>query len=427
MTLRTILYGSAAAAVLAVASPMVSPIDLSPVAPVQAAASVSFSVFYDDLAPYGDWVSYHDGYVFVPADTGPDWRPYTVGRWVYTDDYGWTWVSEEEHGWATHHYGRWARADDIGWYWVPGSRWAPAWVSWRRSNDYVVWAPLPPDGDDSDLAINISIGAIPDYYWVAVPTRSFLDINLSLVLIDDDDDDRRRIVREARNEDRVRARNDRMMNIAFDPDYIEKRTGKKVERREVRRSERRGRENVNDDSVTVFNDEVRPERDRKPDKVKQVKEVRRSGKAAQGDRRAAEGQPEEQGVPANRRKQKAAQGDEPPQGGKQVRADRRKKPPQQAKQGDEQPEGKPVKQRRKKPIVVEKGDDTRAGKKARTVQQQRRAKPVRQVNEQRAKKPAVERRRQAAEKPVQRKKEAPAQRRKARACDPSVNKNCPAQ
>ncbi len=42
-------------------------------------------------------------------------------------------------------YGRWTRLRGIGWVWVPGQQWAPAWVSWRKSNDYVGWAPLPPE------------------------------------------------------------------------------------------------------------------------------------------------------------------------------------------------------------------------------------------------------------------------------------------
>src|SRR5207245_161040 len=67
------------------------------------------------------------------------WRPYTDGHWVYTD-VGWTWVSEEPFGWATYHYGRWTRLRNIGWVWVPGDEWAPAWVSWRKSSDYVGWA-----------------------------------------------------------------------------------------------------------------------------------------------------------------------------------------------------------------------------------------------------------------------------------------------
>jgi hypothetical protein len=54
-------------------------------------------------------------------------------------------VSEEPFGWATYHYGRWTRLRDVGWIWVPGEEWAPAWVSWRTSNNYVGWAPLPPE------------------------------------------------------------------------------------------------------------------------------------------------------------------------------------------------------------------------------------------------------------------------------------------
>ena len=33
----------------------------------------------------------------------------------------------------------------FGWVGVPGNEWAPAWVSWRKSDDYVGWAPLPPE------------------------------------------------------------------------------------------------------------------------------------------------------------------------------------------------------------------------------------------------------------------------------------------
>jgi hypothetical protein len=33
----------------------------------------------------------------------------------------------------------------MGWIWVPGDEWGPAWVDWRSGDDYVGWAPLPPD------------------------------------------------------------------------------------------------------------------------------------------------------------------------------------------------------------------------------------------------------------------------------------------
>jgi hypothetical protein len=113
----------------------------------RAGAGESYSVFYTRLEPLGAWLETPTyGYVWQPsaAMESRSWRPYTDGHWVYTDA-GWTWISEEPFGWATYHYGRWTRLRGIGWVWVPGDEWAPAWVSWRVSNDYVGWAPLPPE------------------------------------------------------------------------------------------------------------------------------------------------------------------------------------------------------------------------------------------------------------------------------------------
>ncbi len=109
--------------------------------------TASYNTFYTKLEPYGAWRETSAyGYVFQPneASRSRNWRPYTNGHWVYTDA-GWTWYSEEPFGWATYHYGRWARLRSVGWVWVPGDEWAPAWVSWRKGNDYVGWAPLPPE------------------------------------------------------------------------------------------------------------------------------------------------------------------------------------------------------------------------------------------------------------------------------------------
>lgn len=112
--------------------------------PTAGRAAVDFEFFYDELSPYGDWVEVDDyGYCFQPYDAGGDWRPYSDGYWADSDE-GWVWVSNEPHGWATYHYGRWANITGRGWVWVPGYEWGPGWVSWRESNDYVGWAPLPP-------------------------------------------------------------------------------------------------------------------------------------------------------------------------------------------------------------------------------------------------------------------------------------------
>jgi hypothetical protein len=109
--------------------------------------TASYNTFYTKLDPYGEWRETSDyGYVWQPreAERSRSWRPYSDGHWVYTDA-GWTWISEEPFGWATYHYGRWTRLRNIGWVWVPGDEWASAWVSWRKSDDYVGWAPLPPE------------------------------------------------------------------------------------------------------------------------------------------------------------------------------------------------------------------------------------------------------------------------------------------
>jgi len=115
MKLRVFLAGSAAVAALTLGVPEITGHPF--LTPAQAATSVSISIntFYRDLAPHGDWVRYHDAYVFVPVRVRDGWRPYTVGHWVYTREYGWYWVSTEPFGWATYHYGRWGYADDIGW------------------------------------------------------------------------------------------------------------------------------------------------------------------------------------------------------------------------------------------------------------------------------------------------------------------------
>ncbi len=146
---------------------------------------ISDQEFYDNLQPYGTWVSDPDyGNVWVP-DAEDGFRPYaTRGHWVETD-YGNTWVSDYPWGWATFHYGRWRHDDYYGWEWIPGHEWAPAWVSWRHGRhgrrSYYGWAPLTPG-----ISISISIGGgggegprIPDNYWVCVPQAYITRRNIS--------------------------------------------------------------------------------------------------------------------------------------------------------------------------------------------------------------------------------------------------------
>ncbi len=124
---------------------------------------VSFQTFYDNLAPYGQWVDDPQyGQIWVPNEEG-NFRPYgSRGHWVMTD-LGNTWVSDDPWGWACYHYGRWTYDGYYGWVWIPGYDWAPAWVSWRYGEGYCGWAPL---GPGEGLGYNC-----PDTWWI------FLDAN----------------------------------------------------------------------------------------------------------------------------------------------------------------------------------------------------------------------------------------------------------
>jgi hypothetical protein len=115
--------------------------------PADQTTVVTVNYFYDSLAPYGTWVNV-DGYgrCWRPSVVvyNPGWQPYCDhGHWVYTDC-GWYWASDYSWGWAPFHYGRWFQVPRWGWCWMPDTIWGPSWVTWRYSNNYCGWAPLPP-------------------------------------------------------------------------------------------------------------------------------------------------------------------------------------------------------------------------------------------------------------------------------------------
>jgi hypothetical protein len=144
--------------------------------PVRAQDDVDISIFYDELEQYGRWFRHERyGYVWAP-DVDEDWRPYTRGHWIYTDDNGWYWDAEEPWGWGPFHYGRWLFDDEYGWIWIPGTEWGPAWVAWRYSDEYVGWAPLPPEAEwyeDRGLTFSSSYYDRPgfDAFWIFLAPR----------------------------------------------------------------------------------------------------------------------------------------------------------------------------------------------------------------------------------------------------------------
>jgi hypothetical protein len=145
---------------------------------------VTVNYFYNSLAPYGSWVVV-GGYGRCWRPTvcvyNSGWQPYCDnGHWVYSDC-GWYWASSYAWG-ATFHYGRWFRDASVGWCWYPDTVWAPSWVTWRYSNNYCGWAPLPPhtayqagvgivyNGGNVSVGFNFGLGA---NCFTFVPTPYF--------------------------------------------------------------------------------------------------------------------------------------------------------------------------------------------------------------------------------------------------------------
>jgi uncharacterized protein YraI len=193
---------------------------------------VSIGSFYQPLAAHGRWVEVRGRYVWAPR-VSPGWRPYTDGRWVYTNRHGWTWVSNEPFGWATYHYGRWAYSPRIGWFWVPGTQWAPAWVAWRYDDGHFAWAPLPPDPTDSfGISFSVSFGNIPNYYWTAVRYQDFQSNNIGSVVIQDNTTIIN-IINNSQEGGTVNVVNNIVVNNAIDITQVEQATGEQVEVLEV--------------------------------------------------------------------------------------------------------------------------------------------------------------------------------------------------
>src|SRR5215472_13889434 len=143
-----------------------------------AAVDASLSTeFHRTLETRGRWTAVRRfGEVWKPANVSASWRPYRLGKWVYTDEWGWYWASDENFGWITYHYGRWVYDPDLGWVWVADDEWGPAWVRWRRGARDVGWCPLPPDAvvDETDTA--------PDY-WLFVNSADLLAPEIDTVVL----------------------------------------------------------------------------------------------------------------------------------------------------------------------------------------------------------------------------------------------------
>jgi hypothetical protein len=191
--------------------------------------------FYSSLRPHGEWIELEPGFhVWRPFHIQHQWRPYLMGQWVWTDDFGWYWMSSEPFGWITYHYGRWYNDDFYGWVWMPDDVWGPAWVEWRYDDDYVGWAPLPPYASFSlNFGIRFSTHwAAPAHYW------NFIHYNRFGSVIRYRDiaslEHTRRLIGTTRSDYRYDTNHDRVINRGIDRTIIERRGNVRISSAEVR-------------------------------------------------------------------------------------------------------------------------------------------------------------------------------------------------
>jgi len=219
----------------------------------RAEVTVDIGVFQGALAPYGQWVnSPQYGQVWYPTNVRRGWRPYyDDGHWAYSDD-GWIWVSDMPWGWAPFHYGRWAFDPYYGWIWVPGRVWGPAWVSFRRADDCIGWAPLPPDaGWDPGYGYRGGGGVHIDIsFWSFVRPEGF-----TARRFDNYAYDRRQyptIINRTTNITNITVINNRIVNNSIQVNDVERVTHQRVERLQVSDGDRPDRTVIKGNQVVFY-------------------------------------------------------------------------------------------------------------------------------------------------------------------------------
>jgi hypothetical protein len=239
--------------------------------------SVSFQFFYDNLSPYGAWVSYSNyGYAWVPRVSG--FRPYVSGgHWVYTDA-GWMWASSYDWGWAPFHYGSWAYDPYYGWLWVPGYDWAPAWVTWGYYDGYYGWAPLAP-------GISFSVGYYPPInYWVFASPR-YMTVNnfnnnyyvYSGNRIPLGNNTSITNVKSINVVDNTASYSGKAYNAGPRKAEFQKAGGTDLKAVSIRENGRPGKSSISGEAVSVYRPKVSGDKSAKPSKVTPLENIKRSG------------------------------------------------------------------------------------------------------------------------------------------------------
>lgn len=241
---------------------------------------IDIAFVYNYLAPYGYWVYLSPyGHVWIPRYVPYGWRPYTQGRWVWTEA-GWLWVSPLEWGWLVFHYGRWGWHNRLGWFWVPGTIWAPAWVIWTWGDLYIGWAPIPPDVDwIPGVGLAIMKIDLPWHCWVFIEGRYFLTTYLDRYILPPERN--RTILNFTVHKRSLAPKGAIIFNEGVEPQLISQWTKTEVRKYELQESRRPGRESIQFNTVIVPRPSIsasnlaKPSQTHDPDKVQQELEKER--------------------------------------------------------------------------------------------------------------------------------------------------------
>jgi hypothetical protein len=148
------------------------------------------------------------------------------------------WISQDPWGGIPYHYGRWAYDSYYGWVWVPEDDliWAPAWVAWRYGDDYVGWAPLPPDaGWRSGSGLTISVSTLDRRIyrsgWCFAPVRTFGTTRIRSSLLPPSRNVT--LLARTRNVTRYEVYNSLPAERGLRPEIIERATGRKFQRYQI--------------------------------------------------------------------------------------------------------------------------------------------------------------------------------------------------
>jgi hypothetical protein len=229
--------------------------------------------FYETLSPFGFWVGYAPyGHVWVPHGTPYGWRPYTSGRWLWSD-HGWTWVSDHDWGWACFHYGRWGWDPALGWYWVPGFVWGPSWVAWRHGPGHIGWAPLPPDVlFEAGSGLSSLPYELSDRHWVFVEDRHFYDTRLLPHVIPPERS--LTFVRASQLRTDIAVQGERILNRGLDVNLVSDMTGKGITEHRIRPARFAGRAEVHTGFLYLYSPLMRADESSAPPGELDAAEVR---------------------------------------------------------------------------------------------------------------------------------------------------------